>query len=63
MGYSTRLKMVKTIFILYKVLKYFKIDFLLTIKVATLILISRRGSAISSAKERKSVSIYNLANS
>ena len=30
------------------------IDFLLTLKAATLIFISRRGSAISSAKEGKS---------
>ena len=30
------------------------IDFLLTVKAATLIFISGRGSAISSAKERKS---------
>ena len=36
------------------------IDFSLTVKVATLIFISGRGSAISSAKEEKSGSIYNL---
>ena len=36
------------------------IDFLLTVKAATLILISGRGSAISSAKQGKSGSIYNL---
>ena len=36
------------------------IDFSLTVKAATLILISRRGSAISSVKQGKSGSIYNL---
>ena len=36
------------------------IDFLLTVKAATLIFISGRGSAISSAKQGKSGSIYNL---
>ena len=36
------------------------IDFSLTVKAATLIFISRRGSAISSAKEGKSGPIYNL---
>ena len=36
------------------------IDFLLTVKAATLIFIYGRGSAISSAKEGKSGSIYNL---
>ena len=35
-------------------------DFSLTAKAATLIFISRRGSAISSAKEGKSGFIYNL---
>ena len=40
----------------YKVL----IDFSLTVKAATLIFISGRGSAISSAKEGKSGSFYNL---
>ena len=39
------------------------IDFLLTVKAATLIFISGRGSAISSAKEGKSGSIYNLVKS
>ena len=37
------------------------IDFSLTVKVATLIFISGRGSAISSAKQGKSGFIYNLA--
>ena len=37
------------------------IDFSLTVKAATLIFISGRGLAISSAKQRKSGSIYNLA--
>ena len=37
-----------------------EIDFSLTVKTVTLILISGRGSAISSAKKGKSVSIYNL---
>ena len=36
------------------------IDFSLTVKAATLIFISGRGSAISSAKGGKSGSIYNL---
>ena len=36
------------------------IDFSLTVKAATLIFISGRGSAISSAKEGKSGFIYNL---
>ena len=36
------------------------LDFSLTVKAATLILISGRGSAISSAKEGKSGFIYNL---
>ena len=36
------------------------IDFSLTVKGATLIFISGCGSAISSAKQGKSVSIYNL---
>ena len=36
------------------------IDFSLTVKAATLIFISKRGSAISSAKEGKSGSIYNV---
>ena len=39
------------------------IDFSLTVKAATLIFISGRGSAISSAKEGKSGSIYNLVKS
>ena len=39
------------------------IDFLLTVKVATLIFISGRGLAISSAKEGKSGFIYNLVKS
>ena len=36
------------------------IDFSLTVKVATLIFISGRGSAISTAKQGKSGSIYNF---
>ena len=39
------------------------LDFSLTVKVATLIIISGRGSAISSAKEGKSGFIYNLVKS
>ena len=38
------------------------IDFSLAVKVATLIFISGCGSAISSAKEGKSGSVYNLVN-
>ena len=36
------------------------IDFSLTVKAATYIIISGRGSAISSSKQGKSGSIYNL---
>ena len=39
------------------------LDFSLTVKVATLIIISGCCSAISSAKEEKSGSIYNLEKS
>ena len=39
------------------------LDFALTVKAATLIFISGRGSAISSAKEGKSGFIYNLVRS
>ena len=39
------------------------IDFSLTVKAATLISISGRGSAISSAKEGQSGFIYNLVKS
>ena len=39
------------------------IDFSLTVKAASLIFISARGSAISSAKEGKSGFIYNLLKS
>ena len=38
-------------------------DFSLSVKAATLIFISGRGSAISSAKQGKSGSIYNLVKS
>ena len=41
-------------------LQHVLIDFSLTVKAATLIFISGRGLAISSAKEGKSGSIYNL---
>ena len=39
------------------------LDFSLTVKAATLIFISGRGSAISSAEEGKSGFIYNLVKS
>ena len=39
------------------------LDFLVTVKVATLIFVSGRGSAISSAKEGKSGFIYNFVKS
>ena len=39
------------------------LDFSLTVKAATLIFISGRGSAISSAKEGKSGFIYNMVKS
>ena len=41
----------------------FLIGFTFTVKAATLIFISRRGSAISSTKEGRSGSIYNLVRS
>ena len=41
-------------------LVYVLIDFSCTVKAETLIFISGRGSAISSAKQGKSGSIYNL---
>ena len=44
----------------YNLVKIVLIDFLLTVKAATLIFISGRGLAISSAKEGKSGFIYNL---
>ena len=40
--------------------KYILIDFSLSLKAATQIFISGRGSAISCAKQGKSSSIYNL---
>ena len=43
--------------------RFVLLDFSLTVKVATLIFISGCGSAISSAKEGKSGSIYNLVKS
>ena len=46
-----------------KLLNIVLIDFSLTVKAATLIFISGRGSAISSAKEGKSGFIYNLIKS
>ena len=42
------------------ILSLLLIDFSLTVKAATLIFISGRGSAISSPKQGKSGSIYNL---
>ena len=47
----------------YSTLPLLLIDFSLTVKAATLIFISGRGSVISSAKEGKSGSIYNLVKS
>ena len=41
-------------------IRYVLIDFSLTVKAVTLIFISGRGSAISSAKQGKSGSFYNL---
>ena len=43
-----------------KIVSAVLIDFSLTVKAATLIFISGRGPAISSAKQGKSGSIYNL---
>ena len=45
------------------VITFVLLDFSLTVKAATLIFISGRGSAISSAKEGKSGFIYNLVKS
>ena len=50
-------KPLQKIFISYSIIL---IDFSLTVKAATLIFISGRGSAISSAKEGKSGFIFNL---
>ena len=50
-------------FLLIKTTFLVLLDFSLTVKAATLIFISGRGSAISSAKEGKSGSIYNLVKS
>ena len=44
-------------------LPYVLLDFSLTVKAATLIFISRCGSAVSSAKERNSGFNYNLVKS
>ena len=44
----------------FPVLQEVLIDFLLTVKAATLIFISGRGSAILTARQGKSGSIYNL---
>ena len=44
-------------------LVYILIDFSLTVKAATILFISGRGLAISSAEEGKSGSIYNLVKS
>ena len=44
----------------YERMRWVLIDFSLTVKAATLIFISGRGSAISSAKEGKSGFIHNL---
>ena len=44
-------------------IKLVLLDFSLTVKAAILILISGRGSSISSAKQGKSGSIYNLVKS
>ena len=41
-------------------MRYVLIDFSVTVKAATLIFISWRGSAITSAKQGKSGFIYNL---
>ena len=46
--------------VIYLSLKLILIDFSLTVKAASLIFISGPGSAISSAKQMKSGSIYNL---
>ena len=43
-----------------KLTKIILIDFLLTVKAVTLIFVSGRGSAISSAKQGESGSIYKL---
>ena len=50
------------VFNMEKICMIVLIDFSHIVKAATLIFISRRGSAISSAKQVKSCSIYNLVN-
>ena len=52
------LKLIKHLW--FSVFSNVLIDFLLTVKAATLIFISGCGSAISAAKQGKSGSIYNL---
>ena len=47
----------------FRTIKQVLIDLSLTVKAATLIFISGRGSVISSAKEGKSGFIYNLVKS
>ena len=47
----------------FRTINLLLLDFSLTVKAATLIFISGRGSAISSAKEGKSDFIFNLVNS
>ena len=58
-------KMLKDNYTLWKIVMYWYvlIDFSLTVTAATLIFISRHGSAISSAKEGKSGFIYNWVKS
>ena len=48
------------VIVIYDLKHFILIDFSLTVKTATLIFIPGRGSAISSAKQGKSGSIYNL---
>ena len=60
MTFLAAIFVVKVVPAIRKLCCHVLIDFSLTVKAATLIFISRRGSAISSAKEGKSGFIYNL---
>ena len=59
--HSFRASQIKKMFVpIQSYMTKYNRTFLLSVKVVTLILISERGSAISSTKQGKSGSIYNL---
>ena len=60
--FTGRIPLFTPIFV-YRLICQILLDFSLTVKAATLIFISGRVSAISSAKEGKSGFIYNLVKS